>query len=55
MLLGPDWMAGRTSTTKCTNNLQPGRLQAVFPCHISHAKSAHDLDFPASMETLGCF
>jgi len=48
-------MAGRSITTKCTNWLLPGSLQAVFGCHISHAKSGHDLDFLAWMETLRCF
>jgi len=47
-------MAGRTATTKCTNQLYPGRFQAGFVRHKAHAKNEHDLDFLAWMETLGC-
>jgi len=47
-------MPKRRRTTKCTNQLYPGRFQAVFVRHIMRAKSEHDLDFLAWMETLGC-
>jgi len=39
-LLGLDWMPKRRETTKYTNETELGSLQAVFRCHISHAKGS---------------
>jgi len=52
--LDQDWTPKERGTTKCTNWLHQGSLQAVFGHHISQPKSEHDLDFLPWGETLGC-